>query len=530
MKHFLRILLIISFLTFGIISPLIHQVYAQQTIIHKDIITKGPWVDSRSYATLELANTAAYNAGKLLVVSQNYTLTGANTLTASVMRIPGSSFTHTAGSTLAFSGKFQNPSNGHCFIGFDAGDVTFGAGAVKKFYPEWFGAVGGTTDDLLPIQQTINSMPSTGGSLVFTLSKYTVSSYITIDRPIDISGMGTEMTSLFTSSATANLLYITTGYSCYIHDITLDNAIPRSGGASIYFLNNNNSRIERVKFGPTNPGYCHVWSSGSNYWNISQSYFAGAVYGIYIVNVANPDSGDNTIGPGNLFAYGTTSNCFAIHIDSGGGLKIIGNKILGFEYAIDLNLQDSTGSLVINANSMEGQGTSSIRLSQGVSGKTFNGVAITGNQFSGATNWVLINTGNTAWLNHLIISGNTGYGPNASATAFSILGAAYGEISSNNLYGNGTSNAISLGVQATNINISNNNTITWQFPIICASTTSSIHHIGAGGMTYAILAAQVTEAANGSMIYVSDGTIANPVAGSGTGCIAKRLNGVWVGN
>lgn len=36
--------------------------------------------------------------------------------------------------------------------------------------------------------------------------------------------------------------------------------------------------------------------------------------------------------------------------------------------------------------------------------------------------------------------------------------------------------------------------------------------------------------ANGSMIYCPDGTIANPVASGGTGCMAKRLNGVWVGN
>lgn len=37
-------------------------------------------------------------------------------------------------------------------------------------------------------------------------------------------------------------------------------------------------------------------------------------------------------------------------------------------------------------------------------------------------------------------------------------------------------------------------------------------------------------ATNGSMIYCSDCTIANPCAGSGTGAIAKRLNGVWVCN
>lgn len=35
---------------------------------------------------------------------------------------------------------------------------------------------------------------------------------------------------------------------------------------------------------------------------------------------------------------------------------------------------------------------------------------------------------------------------------------------------------------------------------------------------------------NGTMVYCSDCTIANPCAGSGTGALAKRLNGVWVCN
>jgi hypothetical protein len=46
------------------------------------------------------------------------------------------------------------------------------------------------------------------------------------------------------------------------------------------------------------------------------------------------------------------------------------------------------------------------------------------------------------------------------------------------------------------------------------------------GITFANLGTP----SNGSMVYCPDGTIANPVAGSGTGCMAKRLNGVWVGN
>jgi hypothetical protein len=36
--------------------------------------------------------------------------------------------------------------------------------------------------------------------------------------------------------------------------------------------------------------------------------------------------------------------------------------------------------------------------------------------------------------------------------------------------------------------------------------------------------------ANGTLIYCSDCTVANPCAGSGTGAFAKRLNGAWVCN
>lgn len=47
-----------------------------------------------------------------------------------------------------------------------------------------------------------------------------------------------------------------------------------------------------------------------------------------------------------------------------------------------------------------------------------------------------------------------------------------------------------------------------------------------GGTTQAALGTP----ANGTVIYCSDCTIANPCAGAGTGALAKRLNGVWVCN
>jgi len=48
-------------------------------------------------------------------------------------------------------------------------------------------------------------------------------------------------------------------------------------------------------------------------------------------------------------------------------------------------------------------------------------------------------------------------------------------------------------------------------------------------LTASLFAALGTPA-NGTIVYCSDCTIASPCAGSGTGALAKRLNGVWVCN
>lgn len=45
-----------------------------------------------------------------------------------------------------------------------------------------------------------------------------------------------------------------------------------------------------------------------------------------------------------------------------------------------------------------------------------------------------------------------------------------------------------------------------------------------------VLQANLLLRANGSLVYCSDCTIANPCAGGGTGALAKRLNGAWVCN
>lgn len=142
------------------------------------------------YATLELADAAAVLAGQQLIISSNWTLTANTVLASFVKRIPGGSFTKASTYTLAFSGKFQNPDNGQSFIGFSAGDVTFGAGAVGEVNPQWFeNLVSGTTDAKVAMDSAVAAAP-TGGTVIIPLGKWVISTAWAFSKQINLKGYG----------------------------------------------------------------------------------------------------------------------------------------------------------------------------------------------------------------------------------------------------------------------------------------------------------------------------------------------------
>ena len=396
-----------------------------------------------------------------------------------------------------------------------------------------FGAVGdGTTDDTVAIQAAID----TGLTIWVPVGSYKLTSAINIISGLTLFGSGPD-TLFITTTTTAGAFAIATNSAVYLSDFQLESSILTTTASAISLggINasnqNTGSQFDKITF-----------STNANLYNrqINVTAATGLIIkncrfvtpvdaAIAIENTSNADSGDNQIGPGNMFASGTTSGIQAIyHLDSG-GLRIISNKFLGYEYAYYLNLQNTTGVLVINGNSIEGQGTASLYFSQGVTGKSFQGISISGNQFSGSINVVKVDSGDSVWLQNLVIGVNTSYNPSTTGTtAYLLNGATTGSVTGNHIGGDGsTGTAIDIGSQSTNLYIQGNNTSGWDIPIASASGTSVIEHLGAGGMTFAQLPSSI---ANGSSIFVTDGTIANPVASGGTGCIAKRLNGVWVGN
>lgn len=115
-----------------------------------DVITKGPWVDARSFPTLAEADTHATSMGKLLVISTIFSTVPA-ILTSDIKILPGGGFSNAG----ALSMKVPDAKLYKIFFG--AGAVTFTDSNWIK--PEWWGAsaVASNSANRLAIQTAIDT-------------------------------------------------------------------------------------------------------------------------------------------------------------------------------------------------------------------------------------------------------------------------------------------------------------------------------------------------------------------------------------
>lgn len=108
-----------------------------------DIITKGPWVDVRAFASLSAAVASPHTAGKLILVARAESVSDNLTIPAdrAIEVAPGGSLDVAAGKTLTINGPFES-GDYRCFAGDGA------VAGLREALPEWF-AVNtnpGTTD------------------------------------------------------------------------------------------------------------------------------------------------------------------------------------------------------------------------------------------------------------------------------------------------------------------------------------------------------------------------------------------------
>ena len=436
-------------------------------------------------------------------------------------------------------GSSLSQSQGASLIGF----IQSGTGAVARTMQSKgrdvvsvkdFGAVGdGVTDDTAAIQAAIAACISTGvdSHLHFPRGGYNIGATLNPQFSGIISGAGSQDTIIYTTSATADLFSTVGSYGCLtIRDLQINTTVTRTAGAAILVNTATPSTASQARFRMDNVAiyaqYIGANILNSAYWDITNSWFYNCIqYSVYSDNSSNFDAGDNNI-TGNLF---TAANITCEHVRLINNARVSNNKMLGGLTGIHVEPSAVTGTRVdfqIHGNSLENQWTNGIQLKVNAAGVGIANSMIYGNQvaaMNASAQCISIN----GPVGGLLISSNLCVLSASSTAGIVCIGNGFGAsgtvIINDNMVTGGPATSTGIYCDSTLAIIDNN--------LVQGATTP--YTIGNAGITVRntpFTFATLPTCANGSVVYCSDGTIANPVAGGGTGCIAKRLNGVWVGN
>jgi hypothetical protein len=121
-----------------------------------------------------------------------------------------------------------------------------------------------------------------------------------------------------------------------------------------------------------------IYINAGNAWCVENNYILGQDFGIVARNTENADEGDPRI-VGNTFDSQT--GVAAIHYISGGGMRVLDNKILSHYYGILCEFEGVTSDLLITGNSIENQ--QGVAIAMRVQSGSFENVIINSNQFAG---------------------------------------------------------------------------------------------------------------------------------------------------
>lgn len=296
-----------------------------------------------------------------------------------------------------------------------------------------------------------------------------------------IIGEGRTATVLQTTNADAsNVITFTGNNPPLMNDFTLmcpaiSNLPVKTGGSGMAILPTTGEcsypRFENVliAFAPT----CLTMQSAP-YAKIEGCEFLGYnVAGVVIENVVNPDNGDSVI-IGSLFnTPGILGD--AITQYSSGGLKVLGNKMLGGANGFALNYRgaSNSGVLVLNGNSIENMASSCISLARQSGSSNFSNIVITGNELAVSANGLFSDANNFIsefiFANNVVnIIGGTGatYGLNISTITDFYIGG-------NVFKGNGgTPAGIAIAASCVNGKVGKNVYSTLTTSIVNSSTTT----------------------------------------------------------
>lgn len=306
----------------------------------------------------------------------------------------------------------------------------------------WIAPTGDVTGvkDRLAIQGAHDSLPASGGQIWLMSGTFYLDAEVAVSKTISLIGAGGGIagaanatvsaapTTINCLSAVANGFNVT-AHGCTFRDFALVNTAVSTptAGAGLLSTANNGGLINRM----TVVGFWNNLDLGGVYYHVTDNNIYDAVnYGLYmhapsdVISPSYLDHGDmivaNNVFSGWKKTYASAAN---LRYESGGGLKILGNKFNSggqpgnlsagvAAYCIDLMVADGcvTSSLIITGNSVSGwaTNTANIRIGQlGTTGKYINTV-IVGNEITVGVKALIFGANSAAsdYIANLECSGN----------------------------------------------------------------------------------------------------------------------------
>ena len=274
------------------------------------------------------------------------------------------------------------------------------------------------TDIALKLNE-LESMMSDDYSLYFPTGDYLISTTFETDHCKELYGDGYS-SKITCDSLEDALIFGSTNIS--IHDIFLYNNIASNitDGKGITLNHAYQCKIDNVKVA----GFkWNIYVKRHQYTTITNCNIEEwETNGIHFENANAPDSGDSCVSTCSFYPSSRSrSNTTAIEIKSGGGVRIINNKInwytIGYQPVNGIVLQPSanvtTYDLFIEGNSIENCTTSGITIDVTASSSTYSHIIVNGNEIAGYNNagkGIILNgnysSGNDFTLNEINITNN----------------------------------------------------------------------------------------------------------------------------
>lgn len=486
--------------------------------------SKGVWLrGTYSDTVINLTDASTTGGAHLIMPANGFIAFSGATNPASIFSPSGSSTHLTMGLAGLTSGLQLNVE---------------GAARVKGPTP-WIdirahGAVAGGTasTNRAAIQAAHDAAASVGGIIYIPPGDYSVDgTSINISKGVTIRGDGVRASRLFHSTGTGNVFSVTTVDPVTFQDFAIEAGTTQTANAYIIFNASGGSANQRSVIRGMRFTSCFVCINfaAAAYWKITDSDFITPVNtSVIIENSVNNEEGDNLIEGSNFNAI-AGSTLKHVSMNTSSGLRVSSTKFLGGATQLHVNIPtgaDVSLLQVVNS-SFENYNDHGIRITTNSTG-IFQRANITGNEFalteSGSDTGILIDGSNASAI---AVVGNNFRILNTASNAVYVTAGSNIVFSGNLIICNSAStNGININdgnAGPTTITITGNRTTSCNAGIVANTSTLMNNN---SPVTTAHLFAPV----DGSTVYCTDCSIANPCGGSSSGAYAKRVRGAWVCN